>query len=283
VSGVCPATGFVPEYLSRRESGSQPLIDPQFLAQILAQSVCVYRILRSSAGSHSLNFPKLPVGIRNPLPIHTTPFQSLAAARTGIPAGVHLTLHERLHLIVMADPARYSATARPSNVFAQLPVSLSPEADFFQLAKVVASQIWDPQVASVECGMNKLVAALKLAETAFVLSLIFLPACSVALAQDSSDPPGEKPSEENSKTAYDAESDFTSGSACRGLVISDRPVVSNAGWISQYGFSDKNEVKISFDTGCASSTFFNHVYDRTFGSSRTNPDSSNPPRRRCKE
>jgi hypothetical protein len=136
-----------------------------------------------------------------------------------------------------------------------LPVSLSPEADFSSQAKVVASQIWDPQVASVECGMNKFVAALKLAETAFVLLLTFLPACCVALAQDSSNPPGEKSSEENLKTVHGAESDFTSGSAWRGLVISDRPVVSNAGWVSKCGVSDKNELEISFDTGRASSTF----------------------------
>jgi hypothetical protein len=63
----------------------------------------------------------------------------------------------------------------------------------------VASQIWDPQVGSVECGVNKCVAALKLAETAFVLLLTFLAACCVALVQDSSNPPGENPSEENSK------------------------------------------------------------------------------------
>ncbi len=88
--------------------------------------------------------------------------------------------------------------------------------------------------------MNKFVAALKLAETAFVLLLTCLGACSVALAQDSSNSPGEKPSEENLKI-----------------------------------------VEISFDTGCASSTF-NTAYDR-LGSSRTNPDSSNPPRRRRKE
>ncbi len=86
--------------------------------------------------------------------------------------------------------------------------------------------------------MNKFVAALKLAETAFVLLLTFLPACSVALAQDSSNAPGEKPCEENSKI-----------------------------------------VEISFDTGCASSPF-NQAYDRAFGSSRTNPDSPNPARRR---
>jgi hypothetical protein len=89
--------------------------------------------------------------------------------------------------------------------------------------------------------MNKFVAALKLAETAFVLLLTFLPACSVALAQDSGNPPGEKQFEENSRI-----------------------------------------VEISFDTGCTSSTF-NQAYDRAFGSSRTNPDSSNPPRRRYKE
>jgi hypothetical protein len=89
--------------------------------------------------------------------------------------------------------------------------------------------------------MNKFWAALKLAETAFVLLLTFLAACSIAVAQDSSNAPGEKPSEENSKI-----------------------------------------VEISFDTGCASSTF-NQAYDRAFGSSRTNPDSSNPPRRRYKE
>ncbi|HEX9384094.1 MAG TPA: hypothetical protein VF908_11880 [Gemmatimonadaceae bacterium] len=230
--------------------------------------------------------------------------------------------------------------------------------------------------------MNKFVAALKLAETAFVLLLTFLPACSVALAQDSSNPLGEKPSEENSKIVYGAESDFTSGSAWRGLVISDRPVVSNAGWISKYGFTfmaantlalsdttegtrprvtdlilaykhdwrklkieptldsywyhdplnigtstsiegsiklsypagpirlftshssdvlshkgayfgeagmkyernlpERNELGISIDTGWASSTF-NQAYDRAFGSSRTDPDSSNPARRRCKE
>src|SRR5260370_8856976 len=85
--------------------------------------------------------------------------------------------------------------------------------------------------------MNKFVAALKLAETAFVLLLTFLPACSSALAQDSSNPLGEKASEKNSKIVYGAESDFTSGSAWRGLVISDRPVVSNAGGISKYGFT----------------------------------------------
>ena len=89
--------------------------------------------------------------------------------------------------------------------------------------------------------MNKFVADLKLAETAFVLLLPFLAVCSVALAQDSSNPPGENPSEENSQI-----------------------------------------VEISFDTGCASPTF-NQAYDRTFGSFRTNPVSSNPPRRRCKE
>src|SRR5260370_8144992 len=85
--------------------------------------------------------------------------------------------------------------------------------------------------------MNRFVAALKLAETAFVLLLTFLPACSVVLAQDSSNPLGEKPSEENSKIVYGAESDFTSGSAWRSFAISDRPVFSNAGWISKYGFS----------------------------------------------
>ncbi len=85
--------------------------------------------------------------------------------------------------------------------------------------------------------MNKFAVALKSAEIAFALSLTFSPACCVALAQDSSNPPGEKPSEEDSKIAYGAESDFTSGSAWRGLVISDRPVVSNAGWISKYGFT----------------------------------------------
>jgi hypothetical protein len=85
--------------------------------------------------------------------------------------------------------------------------------------------------------MNKFAVALKSAEIAFALSLTFSPACCVALAQDSSNPPGEKPSEEDSKIAYGAESDFTSGSAWRGLVISDRPVVSNAGWISKYEFT----------------------------------------------
>src|SRR5258708_19526826 len=230
--------------------------------------------------------------------------------------------------------------------------------------------------------MNKFAVALKSAEIAFALSLTFSPACCVALAQDSSNPPGEKPSEEDSKIAYGAESDFTSGSAWRGLVISERPVVSNAGWISKYGFSfiaantlalsdttegtrpratdliltyeqdwgklkieptldsywyhdplnvgtsksmegsiklsypagpirlftshsfdvlshkgayfgeagmkyerhlrEKNELGISIDTGCASSTF-NQAYDRAFGSSRTHPDSSNPSQRRHKQ
>jgi hypothetical protein len=46
--------------------------------------------------------------------------------------------------------------------------------------------------------MNKFVAALKLAETAFVLSLTFLAVCSDAFAQDFSNPPGKNASEENS-------------------------------------------------------------------------------------
>jgi hypothetical protein len=84
--------------------------------------------------------------------------------------------------------------------------------------------------------MNKFAVALKLTKTVLALSLTFSPVCSVALAQDSANPPGEDPSEKDSKIVYGAESDFTSGTAWRGLVISERPVVSNAGWISKYGF-----------------------------------------------
>ncbi len=79
--------------------------------------------------------------------------------------------------------------------------------------------------------MNKLAAALKLAETAFATSLTFLAVCSVALAQDSANPPAEKPSERDSKLVYGAESDFTSGSAWRGLVICHCPMaVSRLCW-----------------------------------------------------
>src|SRR5260370_37976658 len=71
----------------------------------------------------------------------------------------------------------------------------------------------------------------------FAVSLRVFSVCSLAFAQGAPGPPGEKPLEEDRKVAYGAESDLSSGYVWRGLVVSDRPVVSPAVWICTSGFT----------------------------------------------
>src|SRR5260370_35002882 len=70
----------------------------------------------------------------------------------------------------------------------------------------------------------------------FAVSLRVFSVCSLAFAQGAPGPPGEKPLEEDRKVAYGAESDLSSGYVWRGLVVSDRPVVSPAACISSHAF-----------------------------------------------
>jgi hypothetical protein len=61
--------------------------------------------------------------------------------------------------------------------------------------------------------------------------------CCPALAQNSGTPPGQKPPQDDRKITYGVENDFSSGYVWRGLVVSDRPVVQPAAWVSWSGFT----------------------------------------------
>ena len=61
--------------------------------------------------------------------------------------------------------------------------------------------------------------------------------CSPALAQNTGRPPEQKAPQEDRKIAYGIESDFSAGYAWRGLVVSDRPVIQPAAWVSRSGFT----------------------------------------------
>ena len=98
---------------------------------------------------------------------------------------------------------------------------------------------WVPEIAYAARGMDKFAAILKMTKIAFALSLTLAQAGSVAHAQDSSKPSEEEANHEVSTISYGAENDFSSGYAFRGLAISDRPVASQAAWISTAGFGTR--------------------------------------------
>jgi hypothetical protein len=61
--------------------------------------------------------------------------------------------------------------------------------------------------------------------------------CCPALAQNSAKPPEQKTRQEDREIAYGVENDFGAGYVWRGLVVSDRPVVQPAAWVSRSGFT----------------------------------------------
>lgn len=85
--------------------------------------------------------------------------------------------------------------------------------------------------------MKMFAVLLKVARTTLALLLTFASAGSVAFGQDSPKPVEEEASGGASRITYGTESDFSSGYAWRGLVISDRPVASPSVWISAAGFT----------------------------------------------
>lgn len=85
--------------------------------------------------------------------------------------------------------------------------------------------------------MKRFAKILKLTITAFALSWIFVPDFFLVFAQDPAVPSSEEQPREGAKITYGAESEFSSAYVWRGLVVSDRPIDTNAGWISVAGLT----------------------------------------------
>jgi hypothetical protein len=87
------------------------------------------------------------------------------------------------------------------------------------------------RLSGLYAPVNQIIISIPIQVALFLPAQVVLPS-SPAFAQNSPNPPEEKPSEKERPVSYGVEIELSSGYADRGVVISDRPVVQPVTWVS---------------------------------------------------